>query len=120
VGSLPFTSNLYCSLNAASYGRPMMIADTQFDTKTLASINDCDFNPGKPVVPADPEQITDTTYTVCKLKLTMMIRKIISSLFGIKPPSYDTILEMDTEIRELYDGFPTDIKYAAPAIRSGG
>ena len=120
MGIFPFTSSLSCSLNAASYGRPMMIADTQFDTKPLASINDCDFNLGKPIVPSpDPEQITDTTYTVCKLKLTMMIRKIISSLFGIKPPSYDTILEMDTEIRELYDGFPTDMKYPAPAIGRG-
>lgn len=97
-----------------------MIADTQFDTKPLASINDCDFNPGQPIIPpTDPEQITDTTYTVCKLALTMMLRKIISSLFGIKPPSYDTILEMDKEIRELYDSFPTDIKYAAPAIGRG-
>jgi hypothetical protein len=95
-----------------------MISDTQFDTKPLASINDVDFQPGKPIIPpSNPEQLTDTSYTTCKLALTMIVRKIISSLFGLKPPSYDTILKMDTEIREVYDKFPSNIKYFSPTTR---
>jgi len=96
----------------------MMISDTQFDTKPLCSINDADFQPGKPVIPSsNPEQLTDTSYATCKLALSMIIRKIISSLFGLTPPSYDKILQMDAEIREIYDNFPSNIKYYPPGTR---
>lgn len=96
-----------------------MISDTQFDTKPLTSINDADFQPGKPITPpSNPEQLTDTTYATCKYALTIQIRKIISSLFGLKPPSYETILKMDQEIRDVYDKFPENIKYVSPANRT--
>jgi hypothetical protein len=101
-------------LNAASYGRPMMISDTQFDTKPLAPMNDAEFRPGckiPPPLPFIPEEIKDTTYMTCKLALTMKIRKIIGALFGIKPPSYDTIMKIDAEIRQTHDRFPSRMKF---------
>ena len=109
-------------LNAASYGRPMMISDTQFDTKPLASMYDSDLRPGcklPPPLPPDPEQITDTTYARCKYMLAVKIRQVISSLFGLHPPSYDTIMKFDQEIRDTYDKFPEAIKYR-PDFKAGG
>ena len=92
----------------------MMISDAQFDTKPLASMNDIDLRPGcktPPVLPADPETITDTTYSTCKLKLSLLVRKIVSSLFGLKPASYDQIMKLDSELRSTYDAFPSGIKH---------
>src|SRR5271155_1230778 len=108
----PYTNGV--RLNAASYGRSMMISDTQFDTKPLASMNDADLRPGckiPPTIPADPEAITDTTYSTCKFKLSLLVRKIMSSLFGLTPPSYDQIMKLDSELRETYASFPSGIKY---------
>jgi len=104
----------------------MMISDTQFDTKPLASMNDIDLRPGckmPPSLPADPEAITDTTYSTCKFKLSLLVRKIMSSLFGLTPASYDQITKLDADLRATYDTFPTGIKYdslrAAGGPRSG-
>ena len=107
-------------LNAASYGRPMMISDSQFDTKPLAQMNDNDLQPGHklPPPPKDGER-TDTTYSTCKYRLSILIRKIISSLFGLKPPSYETIMKFDAEIRECYESFPTLMKWSK-GNREGG
>src|SRR5437762_12455616 len=80
------------SLNASSFGRPMMISDAQFDTKPLASMNDCDLRPGckmPPPRPANPESLTDTTYATCKLAFAIVVRNIMSSLFGLTLFSYD-------------------------------
>jgi hypothetical protein len=99
-----------------------MIADSQFDTKPLASMNDIDLHPGcklPPALPADPEAITDTTYVTCKLTLSMMVRKIISSLFGTTPLTYDAIMKFDAQVREKYDSFPSGIKHAF-GKREGG
>jgi hypothetical protein len=114
MGTSPSKPSNY-RLNAASYGRPMMISDTQFDTKPLAAMNDADFRPGcklPPPLPSNSEEITDTTYSTCKLALSMKIRKIITSLFGIKAPSYDTIMNLDAEVRQTYDSFPSRMKYS--------
>src|ERR1700737_1386916 len=54
-----------CRLNSASYGRPMMISDSQYDTKPHSCINDIDFNPGKPVPKSETEVLTDCTYSAC-------------------------------------------------------
>src|SRR5947207_12784179 len=111
------------SLNASSFGRPMMISDAQFDTKPLASMNDCDLRPGckmPPPRPANPESLTDTTYATCKLALAMVVRKIISSLFGLTPPSYDTIMKFDAEVRQIYDSFPSGMKRSSEMNREGG
>ena len=100
-------------LNAASYGRPMMISDSQFDTKPLAQMNDNDFRPGCKIPPPPMNgELTDTTYSACKYRLSILIRRIISSLFGLKPPSYETIMKFDQEIRECYDSFPEAIKWS--------
>jgi len=111
------------SLNASSFGRPMMISDAPFDTKPLASMNDCDLRPGckmPPPRPANPESLTDTTYATCKLALAMVVRKIISSLFGLTPPSYDTIMKFDAEVRQIYDSFPSGMKRSSEMNREGG
>ena len=102
-------------LNAAAYGRPMMISDTQFDTKPLAPLNDADLRPGVKVLPSyrDANIVTDTTYATAKYRLSIITRKIISSLFGIKPPSYDTILKLDVEVRREYDSIPDCLRYQA-------
>lgn len=106
-------------LNAASYGRPMMISDSQFDTKQLAEINDNDLFPGCKI-PAPPSngELTDTTYSVCKFQISLIIRRIISSLFGLQPPSYESIMKIDSEIRERYDSFPEKIKWVR-GVRDG-
>jgi hypothetical protein len=122
MGTSPSTSP-NCRLNAASYGRPMMISDTQFDTKPLAAMNDADFRPGcklPPPRPSNSEEITDTTYSTCKLALTMKIRKIIASLFGIKPPGYDTIMKLDAEVRQTYDSFPSRMRYTPGQPKPAG
>lgn len=93
----------------------MMISDSQFDTKPLASMNDIDLRPGCPMpppVPSDPESLTDTSYATCKLALATEVRKIISSLFGITPPSYDEIMKFDTRVRQVYDSFPSVMKHS--------
>ena len=102
-------------LNAAAYGRPMMISDTQFDTKSLAPLNDADLLPGLKVLPLYPDAniITDTTYATAKYALSRITRKIISSLFGIKPPSYDTILKLDGKVRQEYDSIPDCLRFQA-------
>jgi hypothetical protein len=91
-------------LNAATFGRPMMISDAQFDTKPLSSLNDGDLHRGLkfPLPHKNPNTFTDTTYAKAKYSLSMVARKIISSVFGIKPPSYETILRLDGMVRETY------------------
>lgn len=89
-----------------------MITDSQYDTKPLASMNDTDLRPNCKIPVSNPMFITDTTYATCKLALSVMVRKIISSVFGITPPSYDTIMKFDAEVRDLYDSFPTEMKHS--------
>lgn len=101
----------------------MMISDSQFDTKPLASMNDSDLRPGCEMPPSkssNPESLTDTFYATCKLALATVGRKIISSLFGITPPSYDTIMKFDAEIRQVYDSFPSQMKWSTEMNREGG
>jgi hypothetical protein len=110
------------SLNSASYGRPMMIADSQFDTKPYASMNDIDLRPGckmPPLFPENREELTDTTYSTCKYYISVIIRKIIASVFGLHPPSYETIMKFDAQVRQVYDSFPSAIKHS-PHFRDGG
>jgi hypothetical protein len=92
----------------------MMISETQFDTKPLASMNDADLRPGckiPPIIPTDPEALTDTTYSTCKFKLSLLVRKIMSTLFGLVPASYDQIMKLDSELRSTYNSFPAGVKY---------
>jgi hypothetical protein len=106
-------------LNAASYGRPMMIADSQFDTKPLAQMNDNDFKPGCKIPPPPKNgELTDTTYATCKYQLAMLIRRIISSLFGLKMPSYEVIMKIDSEVRNCYESFPQKLKWVK-GLRDG-
>jgi hypothetical protein len=121
-GYNPLIAFTDASLNASLYGRPMMISDSQFDTKPLASMNDIDLRPGcekPPSKSSNPESLTDTSYATCKLALASVGRKIISSLFGITPPSYDTIMKFDAEIRQLYDSFPSQMKWPIEMNREG-
>ena len=100
-----------------------MISDSQFDTKPLASMNDSDLRPGcklPPPKPSNPELLTDTSYATCKLALAIVVRKIISSLFGLTPPSYDTIVKFDAEVRQIYDSFPSGMKRSIEMNRDGG
>jgi Fungal specific transcription factor domain len=100
-------------LNAATFGRPMMIADAQFDTKPLSSLNDGDLHRGLkfPLPHKDPNTFTDTAYPRAKYSLSMVARKIISTVFGIKPPSYDTILKLDGMVRDTYEQTPDVMRY---------
>src|SRR5579859_7803326 len=102
-------------LNAASYGRPMMISDSQFDTKPLSPLNDADLKPGysPPSYPPGPH-LKDTTYATCKLALSHLLRRLMASLFGITPPSYDQILQFDADVRATYAGFPASMQLGAP------
>ena len=100
----------------------MMISDSQFDTKPLASMNDIDLFPGCPMpppTPSNPESLTDTSYATCKLALAKMVRRIISSLFGLTQPSYDEVMKFDTEVRQVYDSFPSGMKYSAQHKKGG-
>ncbi|PWW74380.1 hypothetical protein C7212DRAFT_365365 [Tuber magnatum] len=97
------------AFQASAFGRPSMMRATQFETRMPLDVNDVDIT--RTGVREASSRPTQMTYLNLKFRLLNITSKIYEKLFGAEKADYSTIIELDQEIRNEQNTWPS--KYSA-------
>lgn len=89
-------------------GLPPMIRTADSDTELPRNLYDDDFDQHSKELPASrpPNEHTPISYLITKARLTNVFGRVIEQTSSIQGGSYDTLMEIDTELRHARDLIP--------------
>ncbi|TIB74665.1 hypothetical protein E3Q22_04131 [Wallemia mellicola] len=97
-------------------GRPLAINDADCDTKPPSNISDEALNAGKLTI--EPMEVpTIMSYTILRHSLAKLMGHIQTAAFGIRPPPYHVILQLDQELIQFKESLPPCFQLDNPDLR---
>lgn len=95
-------------LFSSQMGLPPMIRSEDSDTDIPRNLYDDDFTENSKELPASrpPNEPTPMSYLITKARITYVFGRVIEQESSIKSGSYDTVMEIDAELRRARDLIP--------------
>ena len=92
-------------LFSSQVGLPPMIRTEDSDTELPRNLYDDDFTENSKELPASrpPSEPTPMSYLINKARITYVFGRVIEQESSIKNGSYDTVMEIDAELRRARD-----------------
>ncbi|KAH8176518.1 fungal specific transcription factor domain-containing protein [Sarocladium implicatum] len=100
------------SLISFQVGLPSMIPVSAVDVKPPRNLELSYLDPNTQTLP-QPRPLTDhtsATYTIAKQPIIEAFRKIVTHTQSLSPRPYEETLELDTQLRDAYNGLPDILK----------